>query len=156
MVISRKRHCPYNCRMTKKVAASNHLFGAIVPIVATFGLIGEEIRPDYARVRLPFNPAFTNSRGEFHGGAILTLLDCSLACAARSLDSAGTAVLTIDLATHFLATAQGDLIGQARCLKRGRSIVFTQCDVHDLEGNLVATATATMKLTPRRPDAIVR
>jgi uncharacterized protein (TIGR00369 family) len=141
--------------MTKKSAASNQLFGAIVPIVATFGLLGEEMRRDYARLRLPFNPAFTNSRGELHGGAILTLLDCSLACAARSHDSAATAVMTIDLSTHFMTSARGDLIGEARCLKRGRSIVFTQCEVHDLDGNLVATATASMKLIPRRPEAIV-
>lgn len=132
----------------------NHLFGAIVPIVATFGFIGEEIRPDYARVRLPFNALFTNSRNEFHGGAMMVLLDCALACAARSHDPAGTAVLTVDLSTHFLATGRGELIGEGRCIKRGRSLVFTQGEIRDLEGNLLATATATMKLVPRRPEAI--
>lgn len=131
----------------------NDLFGARVPMVQALGLIGEELRLDYARVRLPFNPAFTNSRHQVHGGAMLAVLDCLLACAARSHDPIGTAVMTVDLSTHFIASASGDLIGEARCLRRGNALAFSQGEIRDSGGKLLATATGTMKLIARRAQA---
>ena len=54
------------------------------------------------------------------------------------------------MTTHFIASASGDVIGTARCLRRGRSIAFSQGEVRDVNGLLLATATATLKLTPRQ------
>ena len=126
------------------------LFGANVPMARALGLIGEAIGAGYARIRLPYVPDFTNSRLDVHGGALLTLLDCTLACAARGHDPAQTTVITVDLSTHFIAGATSDVIGEARCLRRGRSLAFSQGELRDPQGNLLATATATLKLIERR------
>ena len=115
------------------------------------GLVGEAIGDGYARIRLPYNPDFTNSRLDLHGGALLTLLDCTLACAARGHDPVGSSVITVDLSTHFISGATSDVIGEARCLRRGRSLAFTQGELRDVQGTLLATATATMKVVERRP-----
>ncbi len=88
-----------------------------------------------------------------HGGALMALLDCTLACAARAHDPVNTLVITVDLSTHFIASAPGEVIGTARCLRRGRSLAFSQGEIRDDHGNLLATATATLKLVHRKPAA---
>ncbi|UCE32800.1 MAG: PaaI family thioesterase [Burkholderiales bacterium] len=125
------------------------LFGVRIPMVAALGLVGEAIEPDYARIRMPFRDDLTNSAGRLHGGALMTVLDCVLACAARSRDPAGTRVITVDMTTHFIASTCGDAIAEARCLRRGRSIAFSQGEIRDSQGRLLATATGTFKPVPR-------
>lgn len=132
------------------------LFGQPIPMSRALALIDEAIGDDQARVRMPFNPDHTNSRGEVHGGALLALFDCTLACAARSHDPAGMVVITVDLTTHFVTAARGDVIATARCLRRGRSIAFSQGEARDDAGVLLATATATLKLVPRNKPAGLR
>lgn len=126
------------------------LFGAPVAMARTLGLVNEAIGKDYAQIRMPFNADFTNSRNELHGGALMALLDCAVSVAARSHDPAGTTVITVDMSTHFIASAPGDVIAKGRCLRRGRSLAFSQAEVYDEHGTLLATATATLKLVPRK------
>ncbi len=126
------------------------LFGTPVPMSRALGFVPEHIGKDYAQIRMPFDPRFTNSRGELHGGALMALLDCALSVAARSHDPSGTGIITVDLNTHFIASAPGDVIAKARCLKRGRSLAFSQGELYDDQGTLLATATATLKMVPRK------
>jgi uncharacterized protein (TIGR00369 family) len=126
------------------------VFGARVPMAGTLGVIGEAFEEDFARIRLPYREALTNSAGTFHGGALAALLDVALCSAARPSPTADLVVITIDLATHFIASSNRDVIAEARCLKRGRSVAFSQGEVRSLDGELLATATATLKLVPRR------
>lgn len=125
------------------------LFGADIPMARAIGLVAEAIGDGYARIRLPYDPRFCNNRGDLHGGALMTLLDCLLACSARGHDPANTIVITIDMTTHFIAGASGDVVGVARCLRRGRSMAFSRGELHDAEGTLLASATATFKLVQR-------
>lgn len=126
------------------------MFGNRVPMVGVIGAIGEEIRPDYARLRMPYRPDLTNSGGSFHGGALATLLDVTLCCAGRPADNAEQMVVTIDMTTHFMASSDRDVIAEARCLRRGRSLAFCQGEVRSVDGELLATATATLKIVSRR------
>lgn len=126
------------------------IFGARVPMAGTIGALGEDFGEDFARVRMPYRPDLTNSGGTFHGGALATLLDVTLCSAARPSEAAGLMVVTIDLSVHFIASSDRDVIAEARCLKRGRSVAFSQGEVRSLDGELLATATATLKLVPRR------
>jgi uncharacterized protein (TIGR00369 family) len=135
------------------MADSATIFGARVPMAGTIGAIGEAFGQDFARVRMPYRADLTNSGGTFHGGALATLLDVALCCAARPSETAELMVVTIDLSVHFIASSDRDVIAQARCLKRGKSVAFSQGEVRSLDGELLATATATLKLVPRRRPA---
>ena len=125
------------------------LFGLQIPLAATFGLQGEAVGDDQARVRLPFKAAYANSRGDVHGGALSVLFDCGLAAAVRSHAPTQFGVATIDLSIHFVAAARGDVVCTARCERRGRSISFARGEAHDAEGTLVALATGSFKLIER-------
>lgn len=138
--------------ITVQSDASEFLFELPMPLAKAFGLQGLSIGNDEARVRMPYTPAYTNSRGEVHGGALSTLLDCTLASACRAHDPGRYGVLTIDLTVHFVATARTAVIATAVCERRGRSISFARGQVHDEDGNLLAMATGTFKVVERQPQ----
>ncbi len=133
----------------RSVDEADLLFGKPIPMARVLGLVGEEIRPDYARIRMPHNRLFTNNRGGVHGGALMTLLDCALACSVRSIDPAVLSVITVDLTTHFIASSDGPVIAHGRCVRRGASLCFAQGEVLDAQGGLLATATGAFKLARR-------
>ena len=128
---------------------AGQLFALPMPMSAIMGLIGERIGNDRAQVRMTFQPDQSNSRGEVHGGALATLLDCTLASAARAHDPAAYGVATIDLTLHFVAVGRGDLIATAHCERRGRSISFVRGEARNADGTLVALATGSFKLIAR-------
>jgi uncharacterized protein (TIGR00369 family) len=125
------------------------LFGLPMPMAKALALRGEAVGDDQARVRMLFQLEQTNSRGDVHGGAIASLLDCTLSSSVRAHDPANFGVATIDLTLHFVSAGRGDLIAQAHCERRGRSISFARGEVRTTEGELVALATGTFKLVAR-------
>ncbi|UUZ75078.1 PaaI family thioesterase [Polaromonas sp. P1(28)-13] len=129
---------------------SGPLFGVDIPLARLFGLQGEQIGDDRARIRLPYRPEFTNSRGDVHGDAMSVLFDSALACAVRAHDPLHYGVVTIDLVIHFLMPSDGDIIASAHCERRGRSLCFARGDALDAHGRLLAIATGTFKLVERQ------
>ena len=131
--------------------APDTLFSLRMPMVMAFGLQGVRIGDDQATVLMPANPLYTNSRGDVHGGAFAVLMDSVLSCAARSHDPARYGVITVDMSLHYVAGARGDVVGTARCERRGKSLCFVRGEAHDAEGNLLTLATGTFKLVERAP-----
>ena len=129
------------------------LFALPMPMARVFGLTGVHIDAKEARVRMPYHPDHTNSRGDVHGGALATLLDCTLACVARGHDPRRYGVATIDLSVHFTAPGCGELTATAWCERRGRSLCFARGEIRDEQGELLALATGTFKLLERAPAA---
>jgi uncharacterized protein (TIGR00369 family) len=128
-------------------------FGIDVPFMRYIGLEPDCLEPDFARARLPLNADLVNSRGDIHGGTLMSALDFVLSAAARSNDRLGLGVITIDMVTHFLGSARTDLVFEARIMRRGSRIVFCEGSAIDAEGSVVCTARATFKLVPRRHEA---
>ncbi len=127
------------------------LFGLPMPMARAMKLSGERIGDDRAQIRMGFQPDQANSRGDVHGGAIASLLDCALASACRSHDPTAFGVATIDLTLHYVSAGSGDLIATDHCERRGRSISFARGEVRSEDGTLVALATGTFKLMARSP-----
>ena len=127
-------------------------FGLSIPFMASLGLVAEQLTAELARTRLPYRPDLVNSRGDVHGGALMSGLDFTLSAAARAHEP-GTGMATIDMATHFLAPAQGTVIFEARCLRIGASLAFCEGQARDEKGKLLATASATFKIVRRKRAA---
>ncbi|WP_026067555.1 PaaI family thioesterase [Pusillimonas noertemannii] len=124
-------------------------FGLSIPYMASLGLVPEQSTPELARTRMPHRPDLLNSRGDVHGGALMSALDFTLSAAARAHEP-GTGMATIDMTTHFLAPARGTVIFEARCLRIGASLAFCEGQARDEEGTLLATASATFKIVRRK------
>lgn len=131
--------------------AQTDYFGLTIPFMTFIGLVPESIAPAYARTSLPWREDLTNSRGDVHGGTLMSVLDFTLSAAARGSADATEGMATIDMNTTFLSPGTGDLVIEARCLRRGASIAFCEGDIRRADGELVARATATFKIIRRRP-----
>jgi uncharacterized protein (TIGR00369 family) len=95
-------------------------------------------------------PEHFNSFQVTHGGAIMTLLDVTLATAARSIDRE-IGVVTIEMKTTFMRPCEGLLTGKGRLMHRTKSLAFCEGTIHDAAGNACAHASGTFKYVARKP-----
>ncbi len=92
-----------------------------------------------------------NPIGFVHGGLVCTLLDSALGCAAQTLLPAGTGYTSIEIKVNYLRPVHshsGPLIATGRVTKPGRRVSFTEGEVRDNEGKIVATAQSTLLVFP--------
>ncbi len=141
---------PIDRMQMSSTPAQSDYFGLDIPFMAYLGLLPEHIEQGLARTRLPQRPELANSRGDVHGGTLMSVLDFTLSAAARGRD-AGIGMATIDMTTSFLSPARGELLVEARCLRRGTSIAFCEGEIRDSSGTLVARASATFKIVKQGP-----
>jgi len=111
------------------------------------GLVLEEVRRDYSRMRLPFRPEFRQPAGMVHGGAIATLIDTVVVPAIASAYAERRRLLTIAMSIQYVGgVASEDAVAEGWVERRGRSIVFCRAEVRTGSGELAATAAVTYKV----------
>jgi uncharacterized protein (TIGR00369 family) len=102
-----------------------------------------------SEIALETRDELCNSWSVIHGGVTMTLLDVSMARAARSPDQSGhpssPGVVTIEMKTSFMRPALGRIVGKGKLLQRTASMAFCEASVFDAAGQLVAHATGTFK-----------
>jgi uncharacterized protein (TIGR00369 family) len=115
------------------------------------GLVGiqlEEVRRDYARMRLPFRSQLNQPAGVMHGGAIATLIDTVVVPALASGYSEPHRYLTVDMQIQYMGAIVGeDAVAEGWITKRGRSTVFCRAEVLTAKGGLVAAGTLVYKVS---------
>lgn len=128
--------------------ASPKLFGVEIPFVHHLGF--ELVTMEGGHSELQFLPKreHMNSFLVTHGGAIMTLLDVTMATAARSVDLE-IGVVTIEMKTTFMQPCQGLLTGKGRLMHRTKSMAFTEGTIYDGEGRACAHATGIFKYVKR-------
>jgi len=128
--------------------ATPKLFGVEIPFVHHLGF--ELVFMQDGRSELRYLPQreHMNSFLVTHGGAIMTLLDVTMATAARSVDL-DIGVVTIEMKTSFMQPCKGLLTGKGRLMHRTKSMAFTEGTIFDEAGNACAHATGTFKYVKR-------
>ncbi len=77
------------------------------------GLVLEEVRHDYARMRLPYRAALDQPAGVVHGGAIATLVDTVVVPAVGQAYAVGWGYFTVQLDVRFIGTVvQEDVVAE--------------------------------------------
>lgn len=134
----------------KQPEAPIDYFGVTVPLMQYLGVRPEALEKDYCRTSLSLVPQLTNSRGDLHGGTIMAVFDFTMSAAARSHAPDTTGATTIEMSTHFMDAVAGDVIIEARCLRRGRSIAFCEATLLNAATEKpVAVGRGTFKLIAR-------
>ncbi len=126
-------------------------FGAEIPFVNHLGFVLELFEGGESAVSYTPRPEHLNSFSVTHGGAVMTLLDVTMAVAARSVQK-DMGVVTIEMKTSFMQPAPGDgsrLTGKGRLLHRSATLAFMQATLHDAQGRPCAHATGTFKYVRR-------
>ena len=115
------------------------------------GLEIEEVRTDYARMRLPFRPELEQPAGVVHGGAIATLIDTVVVPAVGQAYDPGWAYFTVQMDVRFIGAVVGeDAIAEGWIEQRGRTLVFCRAEVRTASGKLAADGTLTYTIRPPR------
>jgi uncharacterized protein (TIGR00369 family) len=125
-------------------------FGVDIPFVHHLGFDLVRFEGGQSEIHYEPKPEHQNSFGVAHGGASMTLLDVSMATAARSVQQ-DMGVVTIEMKSSFMRPARGKLSGQGQLLHRTATMAFTEAKIFDAQGNLCAHATGTFKYVKRLP-----
>lgn len=124
-------------------------FGVDIPFIELLGFKLTQF--DSGRSEICFEPQseHLNSHAIVHGGALMTLLDVSMATAARSLQN-DMSMVTVEMKTSFMRPALGLLVAKGSVMHRTSSLAFTEATVFDHAGRACAHAVGTFKYVKRK------
>jgi uncharacterized protein (TIGR00369 family) len=125
-------------------------FGVSIPFVEHLGFSLERFEGGQSELHFAPRAEHMNSFAVTHGGACMTLLDVTMAAAARSV-RAEMGVVTIEMKTSFMQPARGALVGRGRLMHASATMAFTEGTIYDEEGRACAHATGTFKYVQRLP-----
>jgi uncharacterized protein (TIGR00369 family) len=125
-------------------------FGVNIPFVHHLGFDLVLFESGNSQIDYEAKPEHLNSFGVTHGGAVMTLLDVTMAVAARSAQKE-MGVVTIEMKTSFMQPCRGKLSGKGRLMHRTATMAFTEGTIYDSEGRACAHATGTFKYVKRLP-----
>jgi uncharacterized protein (TIGR00369 family) len=123
-------------------------FGVEIPFVQLLGFELMLFEDGLSQINYDPKPEHLNSFNVVHGGAAMTLLDVTMAVAARSV-SPEMGVVTIEMKTSFMRAAKGPLVAKGKLIHRTATMAFTEASIFDAEGNICSHATGTFKYVKR-------
>jgi uncharacterized protein (TIGR00369 family) len=127
-------------------------FGLKIPFVEHLGFRLTKFEGGESEIVFEARPEHQNTFQVTHGGAVMTLLDVSMATAARSIqDDMG--VVTIEMKTSFMRPTRGLVTAKGSIKHRTNSLAFTESTIYDAKGNACAHATGTFKYVRRHDRA---
>jgi uncharacterized protein (TIGR00369 family) len=123
-------------------------FGATIPFVNLLGFTLEKFEGGESEMHFAVLPQYMNTYKVAHGGAVMTLLDVSMATAARSLRS-DVGVVTIEMKSSFMRPGlpgeSGKLVAKGRVLHQTKKMAFAESHIYNGDGELCAHATGTFR-----------
>jgi len=123
-------------------------FGVEIPFVHHLGFDLQLFEGGLSEIHYEAKPEHLNSFSVTHGGALMTLLDVTMAVAARSVRQE-MGVVTIEMKTSFMQPARGKLTAKGRLMHSTATMAFTDATVYDEDGKACAHATGTFKYVKR-------
>jgi uncharacterized protein (TIGR00369 family) len=127
-------------------------FGVEIPFVNLLGFDLTQFENGHSTILYTPKPEHANSFAVAHGGVVMTLLDVTMATAARSV-SPDTGVVTIEMKTTFMRPSPlGLLTAKGKLIHRTATMAFTEASIYDEVGRVCASATGTFKYVKRLPS----
>ena len=107
-----------------------------------------DLQPEYAVVELDIGDQFLNRGGGVHGGIYCLLMDTAGGFAGVYSEDPDNlhSFITVSLSTNFIGSPEGrKLITTGRCRGGGRSTFFSDIEVKDEAGKLLATGSGAFR-----------
>ena len=119
-----------------------------------FERLGTDAANGTARMAFRARPDFCNAMGVLQGGFVTAMLDQAMAEAGVAHLGWQAYIPTLEITVSFLRPAlPGRLIGEGRVVRVTRSVIFLEGSLGDAAGTLLATASQTALIRPRRQPA---
>jgi uncharacterized protein (TIGR00369 family) len=114
------------------------------PVSELIGFELTEAGDGHALVVLQAGPQHANPMGTLHGGILCDIADAAMGISFASTLSPGESFTTVELKINFFRPIWNErLRADGRVVRRGRTIGYTECDVTDESGRLIAKASST-------------
>ena len=120
------------------------------PCAILLGLTILEADRAHGRCKIVFTakPEFCNAAGNVQGGFLAAMLDDCMGPAVLIATHAEVFPSTINLNVQFLKPAKlGKIVGTVWVVQLGKTIGFVEGELKDMSGNVIARATASVRLT---------
>lgn len=116
----------------------------------TIGARVVEVEPGRAVVELRATAQHRHDGGVVQGGVITQIADAAMGISLLSLQERGMANTTIELKINFMRpVVEGLIRATGRVVEMRPTLLFSEADVTDEQGRLVAHATSTCLAIPR-------
>ena len=124
-------------------------YGVDIPFVRMLGFDLTKFEGGESEIAYTPKPEHLNSFEVAHGGAVMTLLDVTMATAARSVQPEW-GVVTIEMKTSFMRPCPPALLTAKGLLKhRTATMAFVEATIYDDQNKACAHATGTFKFVKR-------
>ncbi|HSP54337.1 MAG TPA: PaaI family thioesterase [Dehalococcoidia bacterium] len=118
------------------------------PAAALLGWKALEMERGHVRVKYTARPEFGNPQGAIQGGFLAAMLDDAMGPALFTLLGSDQFAPTIEMKVNFLRPARpGPIIAEGRVVHRTRALAFLEGTLATEDGDLIATGTATARIT---------
>lgn len=122
------------------------------PCSRTLGFRMRAVSQADMRVEIEFDARaelLGNPMGQIQGGMVSAMLDEAMSVACLITSRMTCVAPTLEMKTSFLRPAMpGLLLGVGRVLRWGKTVAFTEGELFDADGRLLAKATGTAIPTP--------
>jgi len=115
-----------------------------LPFSKLMGMRLVDMQLDMAVIKIDMRDDLRHPGGILHGGVTATLIDTAMAFAVRTRVGPNEGTATIDLTVHYLRPhIDGAFTCTAKVVRAGKRIFTVSADVHNEQGQLLATAIST-------------
>lgn len=115
-----------------------------LPFAKMIGMRLVDMQLDMAVLEIEMRDDLRHPGGILHGGVTATLIDTAMAYAVRTRLEPNAATATIDLTVHYLRPhIKGKFACTAKVVRAGKRIFTVSAEVHNEEGDIIATAIST-------------
>lgn len=124
-----------------------------LPVAGESGLVVEEARSGYTRIRLPYKPWMLRPGNVISGPTLFTAADAAMYALVMAHIGPAVMSVTADLNIRFLSPAPaGDVVAEATMLRLGLRLAVMEVALHTgPEKTFVAHVTGTYALPRSRP-----
>src|SRR6478752_10371335 len=120
----------------------------IVPYWQTLGLELVEVEPGRSVFTANVRPQLLQN-GVLHGGVLASIADSACAVAAIARVFPASYATTINLQVSYMKpVVAGRFRAVGRCLRAGKSVLFSQAEVFDEKESLVCSASSQLMVIP--------
>jgi len=117
----------------------------------TLGARISEAEPGRVVLELVAGPQHRHGGGVVQGGVITQIADAAMGLSLATLQPDGLWNTTIELKINFIRpVTHGRVRAEGKVVEIRKSLLFSEADVYDEEGHLVAHATSTCIAIPNR------
>jgi uncharacterized protein (TIGR00369 family) len=124
-------------------------FTSRIPFARHLGFRITKFEGGESEIEYTPKPEHLNTFDVAHGGACMTLLDITMAAAARS-QTPEIGCVTIEMKTSFMHPSVGPLRARGRLMHRTATLAFTEATIYDAQERACAHATGTFKYVKKR------